>query len=77
MRQSYLRIITFILPLSFPYDIFWLYLKTTEYINDKSDGGLPQLILFLVYMMSLYKLVLFAVLWKASMNFKKFMRQQR
>jgi len=31
----------------------------------------------MVFMMIFYKIILFILLWKASLNFQKFVRQQR
>jgi len=59
------------------YDIFWVVEKTSEYMSDDTDNGMAQLILLLVYMMIFYKLILFCLMWKASLNFEKFVKQQR
>ena len=41
-------------------------------MNDEVEGGVVQLVLVAVYAMFIYKLLLFCVMWKASLNFKKF-----
>ena len=64
----------YILPLTELYDLFWMYEKTVEYWDDKGDGGVAQLILLLVYLMFFYKIILFLVMWKASLNYPKFVK---
>lgn len=72
IKQSYLRLLTLALPLSMPYDIIWLVQKTTEYWIDETEGGLAQVILMMVYLMLFYKFLLIIVMWKSSINFKRF-----
>ena len=72
VKQSYLRLLTLALPVSMIYDIIWLVQKTTEYWIDESEGGLAQVILGFVYFILLFKIVLTIVMWKASINFKRF-----
>ena len=74
MKQSYLRLLTFILPISEIYDILWLVKKSGEYWNDTSEGGMSQVVLMTVFMLVFYKIMLFFVMWKASLNFKKFVQ---
>lgn len=40
IRQSYLRSIVAIMPLTYVYDIFWIVHKHKEYAEDKSEGGM-------------------------------------
>jgi len=49
--------------------------KSDEYWQDKEEGGMSQVILMTVYFMLFYKLILFLVMWKASLNFQKFVNQ--
>ena len=63
------------MPLSSFYDIFWIMEKSDEYWQDKEEGGMSQVILMTVYFMLFYKLILFLVMWKASLNFQKFVNQ--
>lgn len=72
IKQSYLRLLTFIMPISMIYDIIWLVQKTSEYLGDAGEGGLAQVILGFVYFTLFYKILLIVVMWKASINFKKF-----
>jgi len=72
IKQSYLRLLTLALPFSMPYDIIWLIQKTTEYWNDDTEGGLAQVILMMVYFVLFYKFLLVIVMWKSSINFKRF-----
>ena len=65
------------MPVSSIYDIFWVVEKSSEYWDDFSEGGLAQVILLTVYFMLFYKFILFLVMWKASLNFQKFVNQQR
>jgi len=65
------------LPLSELYDLIWLLKKSDEFWGDKDEGGMDQVILVLVFMMFFYKILLFLIMWKASLNFQKFVRQQR
>lgn len=58
-------------------DIFWLIEKAEEYWDDKTEGGMSQVILMFVVALFFFKIILFFVMWKASLNFKKFVRQQR
>jgi len=74
MKQSYLRMLVYILPVSEIYDGIWLYQKTSEYWNWQGEGGMSQLILLLVYMMLIYKVFLFIIMWKASLNYQKFVQ---
>ena len=60
------------MPLSSIYDIFWMVEKTDEYWEDFSEGGMEQVIILSVYLMFVYKIILFLVMWKASLNFQKF-----
>lgn len=39
MKQSYLRMLVYIMPLSWLYDGLWLYEKTSEYWGDTEDQG--------------------------------------
>ena len=54
------------------YDIVWLVQKTREYWIEENEGGLAQVILLAVYFILFYKILLITVMWKASINFKKF-----
>lgn len=49
IKQSYLRLIVALMPLTYAYDLFWVFHKHSEYANDKSDGGMAQVILALVW----------------------------
>jgi hypothetical protein len=40
MKQSYLRLLTYSLPLSQVYDMVWIINKSTEYWIDKTEGGM-------------------------------------
>ena len=60
------------MPISMIYDIVWLVQKTSEYLGDAGEGGLAQVILGFVYFTLFYKILLIIVMWKASINFKKF-----
>ena len=72
IKQSYLRLLTLILPVSMIYDIVWLVQKTKEYWIEENEGGLAQVVLLAVYFILFYKILLITVMWKASINFKKF-----
>lgn len=72
IKQSYLRLLTLILPVSMIYDIVWLVQKTKEYWIEENEGGLAQVVLMAVYFILFYKILLITVMWKASINFKKF-----
>lgn len=74
IKQSYLRLLVWAIMPSFIYDWFWIFHKHTEYWNDRSEGGMAQMILILVYFLMFYKFLMFLILWKASLNFKKFVR---
>lgn len=63
-----------IFPLTYIYDIFWIIHKHKEYADDRTEGGMAQVILLLVWVLLFFKLVLFVVMWKASLNFQKFVR---
>ena len=65
------------MPLSAIYDIFWIVEKSDEYWEDFGEGGMSQVILMAVYFMLVYKFILFLVMWKSSLNFQKFVNQQR
>ena len=77
IKNSYLRMIVLSLAVSEVYDLLWLFNKTDEYWDDLSENGLSQVILVLTIIMFFYKIMLFAVVWKSSLNFKKFVTQQR
>jgi hypothetical protein len=62
------------MPLSTVYDIFWIVEKSDEFWEDKSEGGMDQVIILAVYFMVIYKFILFLVMWKASLNFPKFVQ---
>ena len=64
--------LTLILPVSMIYDIVWLVQKTKEYWIEENEGGLAQVVLLAVYFILFYKILLITVMWKASINFKKF-----
>ena len=72
LKASYLRILVFGLPLTEIYDLFWIWHKSSEYWNNKTEGGMTQVILVLVWLMFVYKIFLFIIMWKASLNFQKF-----
>jgi len=74
IKQSYLRMIVYVLPASWVYDLVWVLYKSKEYWNDREEGGMTQLLLIMVYLMLFYKIALFVIMWKASMNFPKFVR---
>ena len=38
---------------------------------------MTQVILMMVYLMFFYKIGLFLIMWRASLNFQKFVQQQR
>ena len=59
------------------YDVFWIYEKSTEYWKDEVENGFAQIILLLILFMVFYKFILAIVMWKASLNYPKFVRQQR
>lgn len=40
IKQSYLRLLTFSLPISSIYDGIWIYEKSTEYWDDPGEGGM-------------------------------------
>ena len=67
----------FSLPVSEVYDVIWLWQKAVEFWEDEDENGMNQLILICVVFMLLFKVIVFAVMWKASLNFKKFLQQQR
>ena len=75
MKNSYLRMLVWIIPVSYIYDIFWMYQKTTEYWIDKTEGGLAQVILMMVYFVFFFKIFLWVIMWKASLNYTKFVKQ--
>lgn len=77
IKQSYLRLLTFAMPVSMVYDLVWIVQKTREYWIEQEEGGLAQVILGFVYFILFYKILLIIVMWKASINFKKFVAQQR
>lgn len=68
---------TAFLPLAELYDIAWIHQKHTEYANDKNEGGMMQLVLILVWFLFFFKILLFLIMWKATLNFPKFVKQQR
>ena len=77
IKASYLRLLVLAIPVTELYDIIWLFHKFTEYYDNKTEGGMTQLILFAVIIMFFYKIILGVFLWKASLNFQKFVQQQR
>lgn len=72
IKFSYLRLLIFSLPLSMVYDVVWLVQKTREYWIESEEGGIAQVILAFVYFLIFYKILLIIVMWRASINFKKF-----
>ena len=72
IKFSYLRLLIFALPLSMIYDVVWLVQKTREYWIETEEGGIAQVILGFVYFLIFYKILLIIVMWRASINFKKF-----
>lgn len=74
IKQSYLRLLVYVMPLSELYDCFWLYEKSDEYYEDQSENGMEQVILLAVVFLIFYKIILMVVLWKASLNFEKFVK---
>ena len=77
IKQSYLRALTFMMPVSLIYDLIWLWWKSEEFWEDQDEAGMDQVILGLVYALVFFKVILFFVLWKSSLNFKKFVKSQR
>jgi len=69
LKASYLRLLIFSLPVTEIYDLMWIYHKSGEYWNNKTEGGLAQVILVLIWMMFVFKIFLFIIMWKASLNF--------
>lgn len=77
-KFSYLRLIVlYVLPLSQLYDLFWLVQNHSAYMNDIIEGGMAQTVLMTAYLMFIFKIFLWVVMWKASLNYAKFVRQQR
>jgi hypothetical protein len=72
IKFSYLRLLTIALPVSMLYDIVWLIQKTREYWIDNEEGGLPKVVLGAVYFLIFYKILLIIVMWRSSINYKKF-----
>ena len=56
------------------FDIIWIIWKNDEYWEDKTEGGMSQVIIMFIYVLLLYKIVLLFVMWKASLNFSKFVK---
>lgn len=54
------------------YDVVWLIQKTREYWGDTEEGGLPKVILAFVYFLIFYKVLLIIVMWRSTINYKKF-----
>ena len=77
MKKSYLRSILVFLILTEVFDILWVVYKNDEYWGDQTENGMSQVIIMFIYVLLIYKLFLVFVLWKASLNFEKFVRQQR
>lgn len=77
LKASYLRLLIFSLPVTQINDLVWIYWKSSEYWNNRTEGGLTQVILVLIWMMFVFKFFLFVIMWKASLNFQKFVQQQR
>lgn len=48
IKQSYLRLLVMVMPLSEFYDGIWLYEKTSEYYEDQGENGMAQVILMAV-----------------------------
>lgn len=69
IKTSYLRLLVLAIPISQLYDLLWLFHKSSEYWNNKTEGGMMQLILLTVYFMFFYKFILALFMWKASLNF--------
>ena len=57
------------------FDIVWLIWKNDEYWEDKTEGGMAQVIIMFIYVLMIFKVVLIFVMWKASLNFPKFVKQ--
>ena len=77
LKASYLRLLVAVIPVTQLYDLMWLLHKSGEYWDNKTEGGMTQLILVVAYMMVVFKIILFFIMWKASLNFQKFVQQQR
>ena len=77
IKQSYLRALTFTMPVSLIYDLIWLCWKSEEFWEDQDEAGMDQVILGLIYALVFFKVILFFVLWKSSLNFRKFVKSQR
>lgn len=75
IKQSYLRLMVVATGLTYVYDIFWIVHKHKEYAEDRTEGGMAQVVLMLVWFLLFFKLILVIVMWKASLNFQKFVRQ--
>ena len=69
IKYSYLRLLTFSIPVSLIYDLVWLFSKSDEYWSDESENGMTQVILVLIFIVFFYKIFLFGFMWKASLNF--------
>jgi len=69
IKTSYLRLLVLAIPVSQIYDLLWLFHKSTEYWDNKTEGGMDQLILLMVILMFFYKIILGLFMWKASLNF--------
>lgn len=74
MKYSYLRLMVAVFPLTYIYDIFWLVTKHSEFSVDKNEGYMCQTVLLLVWFLVFFKMALWLVMWKASLNFPKFVR---
>lgn len=40
IKQSYLRIVTYSLPITWFYDLLWIIYKSKEYWEDREDRGM-------------------------------------
>mmetsp|Transcript_20856 Transcript_20856/g.32190 ORF Transcript_20856/g.32190 Transcript_20856/m.32190 type:complete len:98 (+) Transcript_20856:1561-1854(+) len=40
VKQSYLRMLVFVMPFTWAYDLLWVFKKSGEYWEDKGEGGM-------------------------------------
>lgn len=81
IRFKQFRLLMFFTLLSWVYDAIWLLLINSKADEDEQDGGVESTVrgfaLLFAYISLAFKVIVFAVIWKVSVNFRTIVRGRR
>uniref|UniRef100_A0A7S3FXC5 Uncharacterized protein n=1 Tax=Strombidium rassoulzadegani TaxID=1082188 RepID=A0A7S3FXC5_9SPIT len=85
LRKHVFRLLVVGVAISFVYDFAWLNLLWTEYEEDlaesselgKVEMGIKQFSLYLSFLSLIFRVIVFAAYWRASIDFKSIVKDSR